>query len=161
MLVNFLKLVENPNQVGKKKDKWFPHVSPEGGLPTLGYGHKLVQDEVDTQKVYNINIKYGCTDKEIDFILNIDIEKARTVATNCVKEFRSLSEKKQDIFTEFAFNLGYRLQVFKKFTKAVISDDWDTAKKEYKRYYYDSSGHPHEVKDRNIKFYEYFLNSYP
>ena len=50
MLRDFIKAVENPAQVGKKGDVWFPHDSPEGGLPTLGYGHKLTLEENDNQQ---------------------------------------------------------------------------------------------------------------
>ena len=52
MLREFIKAVENPAQVGKDGDVWFPHDSPEGGLPTLGYGHKLTLEENEDQLVY-------------------------------------------------------------------------------------------------------------
>ena len=65
------------------------------------------------------------------------------------------------MFIEFAFNLGNGLKQFKKFIKALVNDDWDTAKEEYKRYYRTSSGQLREVKNRNEEFYKYFLSRYP
>lgn len=161
MLREFLKAVENPLQEGKVSNVWFPHDSPEGGLPTLGYGHKLTSKENEDQIVYSINILEGCSDSEIDEILEKDIDAARNVAQNCVPEFNDLSENKQDMFIEFAFNLGNGLKQFKKFIKALVNDDWDTAKEEYKRYYRTSSGQLREVKNRNEEFYKYFLSRYP
>ena len=161
MLLDFLKLVENPAQVGKEGDVWFPHDSPEGGLPTLGYGHKLTLEENEDQLVYCINILHGCSDAEIDEILEEDIKAASNVAEKCVPEFHTLSETKQDMLIEFAFNLGYGLKQFKKFIKALIDDDWDTVKKEYKRFYRTPDGQLQEVKHRNEEFYKYFLSRNP
>ena len=161
MLREFIKAVENPAQVGKKGDVWFPHDSPEGGLPTLGYGHKLTLEENEDQLVYCINILHGCSDEEIDEILEEDIKAASSVAEKCVPEFNTLSETKQDMLIEFAFNLGYGLKQFKKFIKALIDDDWDTVKKEYKRFYRTPDGQLQEVKNRNEEFYKYFLSRYP
>jgi len=161
MLREFIKAVENPAQVGKKGDVWFPHDSPEGGLPTLGYGHKLTLEENEDQLVYCINILHGCSDEEIDEILEEDIKAASSVAEKCVPEFNTLSETKQDMLIEFAFNLGYGLKQFKKFIKALIDDDWDTVKKEYKRFYRTPDGQLQEVKHRNEEFCKYFLSGHP
>ena len=161
MLREFLKKVENPLQEGKIDNTWYPHDSPEGGLPTLGYGHKLTLRENEDQIIYCINILQGCSDKEIDQILEEDIQAARIVAKNCVPEFDELSEDQQDMFIEFAFNLGNGLRQFKKFIKAVVTNDWNTAKEEYKRYYRTSSGQLREVRNRNEQFYEYFLSRHP
>ena len=160
-LSEFIQFLENPQEVGRKDGKWFYHESPEGGLPTLGYGHKLTQNEYDTNFVYGINLKYGCSDEEIEFILTTDLEKSKNVAKNCVPEFEDLDNLKQDILTEFAFNLGYGLNKFKKFKKAIIEDDWSAMKAEYKRFYRNSKGVLKELQDRNDKFYHYFLSGHP
>ena len=41
--VNFVKNLENAGNTGydRKKRLWFPHPSPEGKMPTIGYGHKI------------------------------------------------------------------------------------------------------------------------
>ena len=51
----------------KKKKKWFPHVSVEGGKKTIAYGHKLTASD---------DFKDGITDTEATKLLLDDIKKA-------------------------------------------------------------------------------------
>ena len=39
--IKFMKDIENAGRTGFKNGKWYPHKSPEGGMPTIGYGHKI------------------------------------------------------------------------------------------------------------------------
>ena len=57
---------------------------------------------------------------------------------------------------DFVFNLG-SLKGFPKFTKALNCKDWETAKKEYKRYYKTPQGKWKELKNRNKLFFDRFL----
>jgi nucleoid-associated protein YgaU len=66
-----MKQFENSVMKGwnKKKKKWFPHISVEGGKKTIAYGHKLTASE---------DFKDGITDTEATKLLLADIEKAQT-----------------------------------------------------------------------------------
>ena len=65
-----------------------------------------------------------------------------------------LSRKQQEMLTEYAFNLG-SLRGFPKFTKAVVEEDWATARNEYKRTY-KANGKRYELA-RNKFFYDRYL----
>lgn len=70
--INRLKKYENSkgNQYGgwnKQKQRWFPHNSPEGGMPTIAYGHKMKSKN---------EFPNGLTDQEATTLLNADIDRA-------------------------------------------------------------------------------------
>jgi GH24 family phage-related lysozyme (muramidase) len=173
--IDFIKSVENPNKVGYKNGKWYPHKSPEGGLPTIGYGHKLTQSEVNTLSV-------GVDEKTVVGLLKRDLLRARDVVYKDHKEWVattikdlqkkfpnnafyknlkytdpifSISEDQLNMLTDFVYNLG-SLKSFPNFKHAVFMKDWKTAKKEYKRSYVDSSGKRKEL-GRNSIFFDKFL----
>jgi poly(A) polymerase len=146
--LNYMKSVENGIKSGFKNGKWYPHKSFEGGMPTIGYGHKI-QSEKELQRYFN-----GVSDQEIISLLKHDLEKAKTIVNNYVNSLGvkiPLDKQQLEMLTDFAFNLG-SLKKFPKFTTAVINKDWDTAKKEYKRF---SNGN--ELKDRNQQFFKKYL----
>ncbi len=67
-----------------------------------------------------------------------------------------LNQKQEEMLTEFAFNLG-GLDKFPKFVDAVLRNNWDIVKKEYKRKYTSPTG----IKDlhaRNSPFSRRFFN---
>ena len=177
--ISFIKNLENNGRYGFKNGKWYPHVSPEGGLPTIAYGHKLKPGEDYSQ---------GITDREADKLLEHDLEIAKykvvqyhqkwvsdyikrikqayNTPGNKYYEFSNsltpenqifkLDEKQIEMLTEFVFNLG-SLSKFPKFASAVFRHDWEEAKKEGKRSYSDSSGHRKELTSRNQSFYSKYL----
>jgi len=153
--VDYVKTMENAQRVGynKKSGLWMPHRSPEGGMDTVGYGHKL--DHSDARRLSG-----GITDSQAEKLLQNDLEDAaRTVKSHISSHFGDvkLSDEQMEMLVEFTFNLG-GLKKFPKFTKAVVNKDWDTAKKEYKRSYVDSAGSRHELSRRNIAFYNRYLS---
>lgn len=59
---DYIKKWENPHDKGRRKDGlWETHESPEGGLDTLGNGHKLTEDEARTGiiKIGNRFVKFN------------------------------------------------------------------------------------------------------
>lgn len=153
---DYIKSLENPNFVGynKSTEMWMPHRSPEGGLPTIGYGHKMTSGEVST-------MGGGITDAQAEKLLQNDLETAsRTVKSYLSSHFgdSELSNEQMEMLTEFAFNLG-SLNRFPKFTEAVVKSDWETANKEYKRSYVDGGGVRHELTNRNLAFFNRYLAS--
>ena len=174
--IEFIKSVENPNRIGFKNGKWYPHQSPEGGLPTIGYGHKLTHDEVDT-------FSRGIDDKAVLELLKRDLMRAQDVVHKehkhwVIKRIKKLQQKfpnndfyknlkptdpvfkldadQLNMLTEFVYNLG-GLKSFPTFTDAVFSKDWKTAKMEYKRSYSDKTGKRKELVARNDAFFKTFL----
>jgi len=149
--INYIKHVENSIKSGWKDGKWYPHNSPEGGNKTIAYGHKLKDGE---------NFNNGLTEPEATDLLHRDIRLAK------VKMFRELSkngfkmdaltQEKAEMFLDLIFNVG-SLTKFPKFTKAVMADDWNTAKSEYERSYVDNTGNTKKLGERNRQFYNRFL----
>lgn len=148
--INYIKFNENNIRKGydSKKNKWYPISSVEGGLPTIGYGHKLKTGE---------NFSKGISEDEAIRLLNNDLNIARETAKREVDQkyglgiFQHLTLDKQEMLTDFVFNLG-SLRSFPKFTRAVLTNDVNTMMKEYKRYV---GGR--ELTQRNRTFYTRYL----
>ena len=161
---NYIERVE-----GFKTDKGktpFRYESPEGGLDTVGIGHKLTQDEIDSNSVYGFDLD-TLTKEQAKEIFRRDLIKYERMLesdleTNHKKygmgqpiDYDTLNQKQKEMLLDFTFNLG-SLKGFPKFTEAVLKGDMDTARKEYKRYYKEN-GKNKEVKDRNEQFFETYL----
>jgi GH24 family phage-related lysozyme (muramidase) len=156
--INFIKLIENVSKTGydNRKKLWFPHKSPEGGLKTIGYGHKIQSAEEERRLMST-----GLTDKEAEDMLikNLTIA-SRRAKSDVQKRFPGavLDQAQMEMLTEFAFNLG-SLTGFPKFTDAVVKGDWSTAKKEYHRNYTDKDGNKHRLDRRNTAFFNRYLKN--
>jgi 8-oxo-dGTP pyrophosphatase MutT (NUDIX family)/GH24 family phage-related lysozyme (muramidase) len=129
--INYIKMVENDGKVGFKNGKWYPHSSSEGGLPTIGYGHKI-KNKDDLNR-----FRRGISDATVERILISDLEHAkRTVYSDLKKMFEVqiyLDTKQEEILTDYAFNLG-TIRTFPLFVRAILDKDWNTAAKEHKRF---------------------------
>jgi len=148
--VNYIKNAENGIRKGfdKKRGRWFPHKSVEGGSDTIAYGHKLQQGE---------NYSKGITEDEAIKLLNRDIQIARDKARKEVDKnygvglFNHLTLQQQEMLTDFVFNLG-SLRSFPKFTRGVLINDINVISKEYKRYVGGK-----ELTGRNRDFYNRYI----
>lgn len=158
--MEFLKLVENaPLASGHTRS--IRHTSPEGGLDTIGYGHKLTPTEV-----YNNAVGEYCLsqlDEEVATLILIqDIQKYSNSLTRRLKKrmgvsYGKLPIRSQDMLLDFEFNLGDALRKFPMFTKAVVEGDEAVYSREYQRSYADSEGVRHPLA-RNRLFHEWFLS---
>jgi len=153
--IEYVKRVENGGKTGYESGVWIPHPSPEGGNDTIGYGHKLRNDEEW--------MKGGVSDEEIEKLLFNDVDRSAKIANKVIDEygsddFENLPQMYKEIFTDFVFNLGGNgLRKFPKFVEATITNDTETMKQEYKRYYRTGSGELRELEQRNSEFYNMFL----
>jgi GH24 family phage-related lysozyme (muramidase) len=116
------------------------------GVVTIGYGHSENRDP---------NIKIGMKIPETKAIsyLKTDLKTDESKVRSYVAEKfpgNRLDDEQVKILVDYNYNVG--LSKFPKFVKAVVTKDWETAKKEYKRY---AGGK--ELTDRNTKFYNKFL----
>ena len=156
----YLKAQENDALAGwnSKTKRWMPHKSVEGGTRTLAYGHKF--PSAAAQKQWYKDNPTGITNDEAEQLLTNDINEHIVRAKGVVDSkhgkgtWDKLPFESQLMLTDYEFNVG--LTKFPTFTKAVISNDWDTAKKEYKRY----TGKK-ELTRRNNAFFNLFLKNKP
>ena len=141
---DYIKTIENGNKVGfdKIKKLWFPHKSFEGGSDTIGYGHKIQNGE---------NFNSGLTDTQINILLDKDLELAKDKVYKELGNIK-LSSNQEEMFIDFVFNMG-TLKKFPKFTQAVLKNDINTVKREFKRY---SGGK--ELTGRNSAFQQRYLD---
>lgn len=155
--INFIKRLENDAATGFDGKMWHLHKSPEGGLPEIGYGHKIQNRNELTQ------YKNGISNTDVEKLLLRDLESARQKVHSYIfskyKVKLVLPLNKEEMLTEFAFNLG-GLYKFPKFVDAVLRDQWDVVKKEYKRTA-TIRGIRGELTTRNREFYNRFLKNIP
>jgi 8-oxo-dGTP diphosphatase len=128
--VDYMKSVENLNRVGFKGGKWYPHASVEGGLPTIGYGHKI-KDKFELER-----FQRGLSDGAVERMFLADLASAKRKAYIEIKNMFGvqvpLDARQEEILVDYTFNLG-TLKGFPKLVKAVLNKDWATVSKEYKR----------------------------
>lgn len=135
--------------------RWYPHPSPEGGTPTIAYGHKLTTKEYETNYFKN-----GITEKQAQDLLISDIQKSLDRMWIDAIDWNELTWQQQWLLLDFQFNLGNVYKKFPKFTAAVLNNNKVEMLKEYKRYYRDAKGKRHEVKDRNARTLKFIKENF-
>lgn len=150
-------LMEQEHGAFLKGDAPALHDSPEGGLPTVGFGHKLSQEEYDSGKVYGYDI-YTMTPEQAQEVMIKDLEKhEKSLARELGDDFEKLDQNRKEMLLDFQYNLGSAKKKFPTFTQAVIDNDVETMNKEYKRGYTDAEGNFRELQSRNKAFAVNFL----
>jgi lysozyme len=147
--IEYVKNAENGIRKGynKKMKRWYPYRDTKHRF-AIAYGHNIMRGE---------NFTKGITEEQALSMLHHDIEVARLRARNEIDNayypgaFDSLSVNAQEMLTDFTYNLG-TLESFPKFVRAVLTDDFPTVLREYKRY-----ANGKELTDRNKRFYERYL----
>ena len=126
-----LKDQENNIKKGYRGGKWYPHPSPEGGLDTIAYGHKLTSR--------NSPYYQGISDEQAEALLLKDVLQNQALAKKQVDAkfgegtFDSLPQDRQMLLVDYQYNLG-TLAEFPKFVKAVVEGDTKTMIAEHTRY---------------------------
>ena len=149
--IKYIKTVENSILAGfdKQNKLWFPYEDIAGWH--IAYGHKLKETKISS-------FEEGISQKEANALLIHDLHLAKIrvhdYIRNTYKADILLSEKQEEMLTDFSFSLG-GLEKFPKFVDAVLKEDWDTVKKEYIR---SSAGK--ELKGRNEAFFNRFYYKY-
>lgn len=154
---DFICSVENAPLKNTKDPKYIVHDSPEGGLKTIGYGHKLNVMEKTLRAVYGMDIDLLSED-QCQHILAVDLSDVQRSLSQTVPAWEKRSLRQQEMLTDFQFNLGSVAGVFPKFYAAVLSRDLDTQRAEYERKYRDSERRWHPLKERNKLFYARYLS---
>jgi len=150
--VNYIKTVEN-GSTGPLPPKQL-HIYNVAGEPHIGYGHKV--KTVELNKFDN-----GITQEYAEKLLKYDLLTAKKQVYSDIKSMFGvevpLDDYQEEMLIDYAFNLG-TLKKFPKFVRAVLTKDWDTAKKEYVRTYKDDGGKTHELGRDKIFFNTYLKN---
>jgi len=149
-----LKSSENSSNKGydKKKKLWFPFDVGVNEEKNIGWGINMSTFSDEDKK----RMSKGVTSEEIEDIFNKRISKhlnkSKEKITEMGGDWDSLPDNAKLALADFSYNLG-SLNKFPKFTQAIIDNDLETAKKEYKRYYTDK-GVKKEMTSRNKDIYE-------
>jgi hypothetical protein len=130
--------------------------SPEGGLDTIGYGHKLTEEEIASGKVYGYDIN-NLNKNQANTILIRDLEEKNKILNNKLgTAYTDLDPKRKQMLLDIQFNVRDGIDSFPKFTEAVLNNDTDTMKKEYKRYFKNKQDKYVELA-RNKQFSSFFF----
>ncbi len=132
------------------------HKSPEGGLDTIGYGHKLTAEEIESGKVYGYDIN-TLNKNQANTILLRDLEEKNKILTNKLgTSYTELDPKRKQMLLDIQFNVIGGVDSFPKFKEAVLNNDINTMQKEYKRYFENKQGEMVELA-RNKQFSSFFF----
>ena len=124
--LEMLKKWENGIKSGwdENKKRWYPHPSPEGGLKTIGYGHKCKtsQEQSDFERT-------GLSETEAVALLKSDLAGAAKKAEALVPKFTSLP----DAVKQALVNAAYRGEIKSdhKTVKLMNQGKWKAAADEY------------------------------
>lgn len=113
-----------PGGWNDKKQRWFPHKSPEGGLPTIAYGHKLTPRDVSSNR-----FKGGISDSDAKELLQNDLFAASLKAARLVPDYKKLPVNVR----QGLINAAYRGEIKSKHNtiKLMNAGKWSAAAKEY------------------------------
>ena len=130
-LANVIKNFENnkdykPGGWDPIKKRWFQHPSPEGGNPTIAFGHKLTNADVSSNRFAN-----GLTDAEANTLLQNDLKTAEETAKRLIQSYDKLPVATQQAL----INACYRGELGTSKTpttlKLMNQGKWEDAAREY------------------------------
>jgi GH24 family phage-related lysozyme (muramidase) len=108
------------------KKRWFHHPSPEGGNPTIAFGHKLTDSDMSTNRFAN-----GLTDAEANTLLQTDLVDAEAKARRLVQSYDTVPVATQQAL----INACYRGELGTSKTpttlKLMNQGKWSEAAQEY------------------------------
>jgi len=135
----------------EKKQRWYPHPSPEGGLKTIGYGHKI--KSAAEQSMYE---RTGLTDAEAEELLRTNLEGAAQKAMALVPKFTTLPDTVKQALT----NAAYRGEIRSthQTIKLINQGNWKAAAEEYLNNTEYKRTKSNSIRNRMNWNYEQFLN---
>eukprot|EP00347_Sterkiella_histriomuscorum_P006691 403351803 len=126
----------------------YAYDSPEGGNKTIGVGHKL--------RDYEANKTHATIQECLQYLAD-DLAEAESIVIQKLKAnnqvYYSLNQDQKEMLIDFAFNLGPSFyQKFPKFIGALLSNDKEIMRQEYKRGFTNEQKQFKYLDDRNRKF---------
>ena len=153
--LNYIKTAENEELY--KKGTQQRHKSVEGGLDTIGYGHKLTKTENAIGQVYGYKLD-TLTEEQANAILLEDLEKKNQILINKLgTSYTNLDPKRKQMLLDIEFNVKKGVDAFPKFKEGVLQNKIDVMKKEYERKFTDSKGETQPLTRRNELFSNFFF----
>ena len=139
--------VENAAKTGFKDDLWSSHDSPEGGLDTIGYGHKITQAEEDAGTYKN-----GISDSDAIKLFRKDIKAHADIVKKDVKDFDDFDQKYKDVLINIAYNTGsVKESKWPSLLKAIRAGDDKKVREEMVTSFTDAAGKKGKLKTRAKK----------
>jgi len=106
-----------------------PYHCPAGYL-TVGVGHNLEANPVAEELGHEVD-EHGITEQECALLLDNDIDRYYAEVRERVPVFDELSEPRQHVLVDMAFNMGVNgLMKFQHFLAALDQGDFDRASEE-------------------------------
>ncbi len=130
-LANVIKGFENnkaykPGGWDPIKKRWYPHPSPEGGLKTIGFGHKCktAQEQAEFERT-------GLTDSEANILLQNDLKTAEAKAKRLVQTYDTVPVATQQALINACYRGELGTEKTPTTLKLMNSGKWLDAAKEY------------------------------
>lgn len=104
--INALMEVENSIRAGWTGGRWYPHKSPEGGTPTIAYGHKLTKDEHRNGRFNNGITELEAINLMMQHLHSKYQELQRAWNNTQDSDFQYLPKKYQYVLLDLVYNIG-------------------------------------------------------
>ena len=163
----YLKLNENDvlleSMKGNRRLQKVRGPSPEKGTDTVGFGHKMTQEEHDSGFINGVRVS-SYTREDINRLFQRDQSRIwerlnKKVQSEHKTSLKSLSIRQREMLFDFEYNVSNGIKAFPKFATAVVKGDYATALMESKRHYTDAdTGEKAELTKRNQQFAAQFYN---
>jgi lysozyme len=115
------------------------------GLPTIGVGHLLTTEEIDTGLLHiagiDVHWRNGLTEREAADLLRQDAAQAEAVVNHCVRV--PLSQNQFDSLASFVFNIGGSRFIGSTLLRQLNADQFATVPGELRQWVYVG----HQVND--------------
>lgn len=117
--ISMIKEMENEGKTGfdRKTQRWKPHKSPEGGLKTIGYGHKLKLGETHLANVPQTNT-------EIEQLLMKDLVNHSRLVKDAYNKYIRTTYESQDQNLFDSLDQKMKLLLIEKFYNGGTIDGW-------------------------------------
>jgi len=156
-LEDIIKKFENNKEYkgggwNKSKQRWFPHKSVEGGLPTIAYGHKLLPGE---------DFSKGLTEDEAIKLLRKDLQRAESIAKGMIKNWDKLPSDYKIALINSVYRGGRNKDIGPKAISYINSGQFEKVPSEYLNHREYKTTSNKGVKDRmewNAKVFKKYSN---
>jgi lysozyme len=100
------------------------------GHATAGYGHNCEAAGYGTAWIDSHKNPGSISRDQAETWLDSDIQTAMQIAQGCCGSFGQLSDARQRVLCNMAFNMGNKLSGFKRMLAAIANQDWHKAAEE-------------------------------
>ena len=155
--VDYLMEAENA-PLWKGDDSAAVHDSPEGGTQTVGFGHKLTEEEAKARRAAGMSLDELNREKSEE-LLRQDLPRyvARLKKKLGEETWKELPQRSKEMLLDIEYNVKRGIDEFPNFTEAVLTRNITGQRKEYERFYTDPEGNKKPIKERNRLFKERYL----